>query len=186
MELLFARGNPQVTKAVLSNAPEPLKTMLDAAFAVKMSRQRIAHNAMVARQAQATQAKNLADEAFISDFESARRIGQATVFLAGLTMNERALCKATNKEIDAAVDMRRNCVRSTKLKEILGCTDTELKRWSDDGRLPVMFRGRMPSSAGITLDVRHWDGALIQDAVGHLAQCRADDALAKRRKQSTK
>ena len=177
-------GNPQITRAVLSSAPEPLKTMLGASFAVKRSRQQMAHDAMVARQAEVIQAMNLANEAFISDFESARRIGQAAVFLAGLTMAERALCNATKKEVDAAVDMRRNCVRSTKLKEILKCTETELKRWSTDGRLPVMFRRRMASSVGVTLDLRHWDGVLIQEALQHLSQWREDDARAKRRKQS--
>lgn len=179
-------GNPQVTKAVLSSAPEPLKTMLDASFAVRRSRKKIAHDAMAARQSEVIQARNIANEAFVSDFESARRIGQATVFLAGLTMAERALCNATKKELDAAVDMRRNCVRSTKLKEILGCTETELKRWSADGRLPVMFRRRMPSSVGVTLDVRHWDAGLIQEALQHLPQWREDDAHAKRGKRSAR
>jgi hypothetical protein len=179
-------SNPPITKAVLLNTPEPLKTMLDATFAVKRPRQQIAHEAMCARQAEVIQARNLANAAFISEFESARRIGQATVFLAGLTMSERALCKATNKEVDAAIDMRRNCVRSTKLKEILQRTDTELKRWSADGRLPVMFRRRMPSSVGVTLDVRHWDAALVQEALEHINQWREDDVLAKRRKQGAK
>jgi hypothetical protein len=179
-------GNPPITRAVLSNSPEPLKTMLDAALAVKRSRQQIAHDAMAARQAEVIQARDIANAAFISEFESARRIGQATVFLAGLTMAERALCKATKKEVDAAIDMRRNCVRSTKVKEILECTDTELKTWSEDGRMPVMFRRRMPSSVGVTLDVRHWDAALIQEALEHLPQWREDDAHAKRRKQSAK
>lgn len=179
-------GNPQITKAVLLNTPEPLKTMLDAAFAVKRSRQQIAHDAMAARQAQVIQARSLANAAFISEFESARRIGQATVFLAGLTMAERALCKATKKEVDAAIDMRRNCVRSTKLKEILQCTDAELKRWSEDGRMPVMFRRRMPSSVAVTIDVRHWDVALVQEALQHINQWREDDVLAKRRKQGAK
>ena len=179
-------GNPQVTRAVLSSAPEPLKTMLDASIAVKRSSQQMAHDAMAARQAEVIQARNLANEAFNADFESARRIGQAVVFLAGLTMAERALCKATKKEVEAAIDMRRNCVRSTKLKEILQCSDTELKRWSEDGRLPVMFRRRMPSSVGITLDVRHWDGTLVQEALLHINQWREDDVLAKRRKQGAK
>jgi hypothetical protein len=179
-------GNPQITRAVLSSAPEPLKTMLDASFAVKRSRQQIAHDAMAARQAQVTQARNLANEAFTSEFESARRIGQAAVFLTGLTMAERALCKATKNEVDAAIAMRRNCVRSTKLKEILLCSDTELKRWSEDGRLPVMFRRRTPSSVGVTLDVRHWDAALVQEALQHINQWREDDVLAKRRKQGAK
>ena len=179
-------SNPIITRAVLSNAPEPLKSMLDASFAVKRSRKQIAHHAMAERQAEAIQARNLASAAFISEFESARRIGQATVFLAGLTMAERALCKATNQEIDAAIDMRRNCIRSTKLKEILQCSDTELKRWSEDGRMPVMFRRRMPSSVGVTLDVRHWDAALVQDALQHINQWRDDDVLAKRRKQGAK
>jgi len=179
-------GNPPITKAVLLNAPEPLKTMLAAGFAVKRSKQQIAHEAMAARQAEVIQARALANAAFISEFESARRIGQATVFLAGLTMAERALCKATKKEVDAAIDMRRNCVRSTKLKEILQCTDTELKRWSEDGRLPVMFRRRMPSSVGVTLDVRHWDAVLVQEALQHINQWREDDVLAKRRKQGVR
>jgi len=179
-------GNPQITRAVLLNTPEPLKTMLDASFAVKTSKQKIAHDAMATRQAQVIQARNLANASFISEFESARRIGHATVFLAGLTMAERTLCKATKKEVDAAIDMRRNCVRSTKLKEILRCTDAELKRWSEDGRMPVMFRRRMPSSVGVTLDVRHWDVALVQEALQHINQWREDDVLAKRRKQGAR
>lgn len=177
-------GNPQITRAVLFSAPEPLKTMLDASFAVKRSRKKTAHDAMTERQEKVIQARNIAAEAFISDFESARRIGQATVFLAGLTVVERALCRATKNEVDAAIDMRRNCVRSTKLKEILKCTDTELKRWSEDGRLPIMFRRRMPSSVGVTLDVRHWDAELIQEALQHIDLWREDDVLAKRRKKS--
>ena len=179
-------GNPPITRAVLLNAPEPLKTMLAAAFEVKRSKQQVAHAAMAARQAEFIKARDLANAAFISEFESARRIGQATVFLAGLTMAERALCKATKKEVDAAIEMRRNCIRSTKLKEILQCTDTELKRWSEDGRMPVMFRRRMPSSVGVTLDVRHWDAALVQEALQHINQWREDDVLAKRRKQGAK
>lgn len=177
-------ANPHITKSVLSSAPEPLKTLLDATFAVKKSKQRIARAAMATSQAKVIQARNQANEVFVSDFESAQRIGQGTVFLASLTMAERALCKATKKEIAAAVAMRRNCVRSTKVKEILRCNDTELKRWSEDGRLPVMFRRRMPSSFGIVLDVRHWDAALIQEALEHLPQWREEDARPKRRKHA--
>ncbi len=84
--------------------------------------------------------------------------------------------------VDAAIEMRRNCIHSTKLKEILQCTDTELKRWSEDGRLQVMFRRRMPSSVGVTLGLRHWDAALVQEALQHINQWREDDVLSKRRK----
>ena len=179
-------GNPQMTRSVLSSAPEPLKTMLDASFAAKRSKQQIAYDAMVERQAIQVQAENRAKQAFVSDFESSRRIGQAAVFLAGLTMAERALLKATKQELESALTLRRNCLKSTKVKETLKCTDTELKRWSEDGRLPVMFRRRIPSSVGVTLDVRHWDMALIQDALQHLEQWRKEDVLAKQRKRITK
>lgn len=179
-------GNPQVTRSVLSSAPEPLKTMLEASFAAKRSKQQLAHDAMAARQAEDIQSRNRVIQAFVSGFESTRRIGQAAVFLSGLTVAERALCKATKQELEAAVAMRRNCLRSTKVKELLKCTDTELKRWSEDGRLPVMFRRRMPSSVGVSLDVRHWDVALIQEASQHLAQWREDDAHTKRRKLNSK
>lgn len=179
-------GNPQIAKFVLANAPKPLKIQLQASFAARKSKKQFAHAEMVAQRAADLQARNLVIEAFVADFQGARRIGQAAVFLAGLTMAERDLCKATKQEVAAAVVMPRNCVRSTRAKEILQCTDTELARWSEDGRLPIMFRRRMPSSVGVTLSVRHWDIALIQEASLHLAQWREDDAQAKRRKRSEK
>lgn len=178
--------NPKIIKSVLANAPEPLKSMLEASFAATKSKQKITRDAMAARQAEAIKSKLLAEQALISDFESSRRIGQVVVFLAGLTMAERSLCKPTKQELDAAIAMRRNCLRSTKVRELLKCTDTELKRWSEDGRLPVMYRRRMLSSVGVSLDVRHWDIALVEEASHHLAQWREDDSQERRRKKDSK
>lgn len=179
-------SNPPITGAVLAAAPEPLKTLLDSAFSVKRSKLQLAHEEMAARQATDNHFRSQAIQEFVASFESTRRIGQAAAFLAGLTMAERALCKATKHEVADAVAMRRNCIRSTKVKELLGCSDAELKRWTEDGRLPVMFRRRMPSSAGRALDVRHWDVSLIQEASQQLVQWREDDVQTKRRKRTSK
>ena len=63
-------GNPQITRAVLSSAPEPLKTMLGASFAVKRSRQQMAHDAMVARQAEVIQPKKSSRGVFFSQLNA--------------------------------------------------------------------------------------------------------------------
>jgi len=178
-------GYPHITKALVSCAPEPLKTMLDAAIAARRSKRQ--GEAKAAIQAAQDQDRNrLAQaQAMASDLQRTRNVGQATVFLAGLTMAERAQCGATRQELADAIELRRGCIRSTRVKEVLSCSDTELKRWAGDGRLPVLFRRRMPSStAGITLDVRHWDLQLVDDALQHLEKWRDDDTLAKRQKRA--
>lgn len=113
--------------------------------------------------------------------EQARRVGQAAVVVATLTTDERRLAGASKAEITQAIALRRDAIRSTRVKEILGCTETELRRWSEDGRLPVLFRRRMPvSGAGKTLDVRHWSLALVAQAVSSMAAWRDEDIAASR------
>lgn len=178
--------NPRITTAVLSNSPEPLGTMLEASFAAQRERQQVAHEQKIERHNESARATKLANETIALELESARRAGQAVIFLATLTTAERAACKATKNEMAAAVDLRRNSLRSTQVKAALQCSDTELKRWSEDGRLPVMFRRRMPSSVGRTLEVRHWEASLVHAAEKHVNLWRHEDLLAKRRKNVAK
>lgn len=132
------------------------------------------------------QSKNLERaraQSLVDRIESARRIGQAAVVTAALTMDERRLAGATKAEIAQALTLRCDAIRVTRVKEILGCTDTELKRWSADGRLPVLFRRKMPiSSAGKTLDVRHWSLVVVMDATADIATWRDEDAEARRKR----
>jgi hypothetical protein len=184
--LAVCGGNPHVTNAVLSSSPEPLKTMLNAGFAVRASKRQSANENIRSAYAAQHQIQKQIAQAYETNLLSARSIGQATVFVAGLTMAERDLSGATKKEVADAVAMRRDCLRSTKVKEALGCSDAELKRWSEDGRLPVMFRRRMPSSAGITLDVRHWSLHVIENAQANLDRWREEDSVAKVQKRRSR
>lgn len=179
--LAISGTHPHVANAVLANAPEPLRTMLDAAFGARRVRRKVELDALAKARNEWNQAQHAVEQALAADLDSARRIGQAIVFLAGLTTAERAHSGATKNEIAMAIAMRRSSLRSTKVTAMLGCSVSELRRWSEDGRLPVMFRRRMPSStAGKSLDVRHWDADLIERSLHSVPQWRAEDALAKR------
>ena len=181
--LVVCASNPHATSAIVSSAPEPLKTMLNAGFAAKRLKRQIENETIRSAHAAQREVQMQIAQGFATDLLRAKSIGQATVFLAGLTMDERVLSGATKQEVADAIAMRRDSIRSTKVKEVLGCSDTELKRWSEDGRLPVMFRRRMPSAAGITLDVRHWGLHVVENALANLLRWREDDVLAKRRKR---
>ena len=180
--LAVSGTNPHVQKALISSAPEPLRTLLEAAIAARLSRRLTArtvkNTGQVEFAGQARGASNFLD----ADLEQARKIGQASVYLASLRATDRDQSKATKQELEAAISLRRNCIRSTKVKEILGCTVSELSRWASDGRLPVMFRRRMPSStAVIMLDVRHWDSQQIEQSRQNILQWRDEDEAVRRR-----
>lgn len=100
------------------------------------------------------------------------------VYLASLppSLRDKIASPTQKKE---AVTLRNSSLRSTAVTLELGCSLTELKRWSEDGRLPVLFYRRMLSS-GTTLNVRHWAPDVVDAAKLMVSAWREEDKLKKK------
>lgn len=72
-----------------------------------------------------------------------RSDGSLVRWLAGLEPAIRdKIC--TPSERREAIDLRRQGVSTQAAREILGCTTTELNRWTEEGRLIVLFKRVLP------------------------------------------
>lgn len=120
-------------------------------------------------------------EKYEKEFATAERNGLGAVYLASLppTIRDKIAKPAQKKE---AIALRNSSLRSTAVTLELGCSLAELKRWSEDGRLPVLFYRRMQSS-GTTLNVRHWAPDVVDAAKSMVSTWREEDKLKKKTAQ---
>jgi hypothetical protein len=95
-------------------------------------------------------------------------------FAASLTMEDRDLLKLPRATLRRVIDLRKTALTATPVKEALGCSDRELQRWSEDGRLPILFRRRIPGGR-LTLPVRFWASEDVDQARGLVASWREAD-----------
>ena len=176
-----ARLRQSLLMALPADLRERFESLLQAEAVRREAKRAAQEEALDLAFRQAKERERERSAALVEKLERARRIGQADVVVAAMALDERRVSGATRDEIARAIALRRDAIRSTRLKEILGCTDTEIKRWSEDGRLPVLFRRRMPVDvAGKTLDVRHWSQTVVSDALAHIDVWREEDAQARR------
>lgn len=119
-------------------------------------------------------------EKYKKELAAAEKNGAGIVYLASLppAMRDKIASPAQKKE---AVALRNSSLRSTTVTLELGCSLAELKRWADDGRLPVLFYRRMPSY-GTTLNVRHWAPDVIDAAKSLVSTWREEDKSKKKKK----
>lgn len=105
---------------------------------------------------------------------------RAIRFAASLTMKDRDVLKLPRATLRRVIDLRKAALTSTRVKEALGCSDRELQRWSEDGRLPILFRRRIPGER-LILPARFWASEDVDRARGLVASWREADQARRRR-----
>lgn len=117
---------------------------------------------------------------------SCRRRGEAEVFLASLTDQEKREAEATDREFRGAIEIRKTALRTSGVLATLGCTLTELNRWSEDGRLPVLFKREIELPTGLRVEARLWSLESVQKASEKVERWRQEDRdrIAQRRREA--
>lgn len=180
-------GNPEQTNTfidfVKNHGVEPFSSLVIGALKVKkqLAEDKRIKKVIVHQQKFNTQeflaAENIKNN-YVTEFESLKKHDMQVLYLASIPPIERDKL-GTVAQRKQAKALRVASLRSTAVKQQLGCSDTELKRWSEDGRLPILFRRRM-STGAVTLAVRHWACEVVQEALPLLSDWRQEDALAKK------
>lgn len=167
---------------IISICPQPLRFYIESElYRINAQKHETAQRIVQAKAREDAEHQKVRD-LLLRDLDAARRAGCADAFLAGLAPQERDSI-ATKDERRQALDLRKSALKSTAVKQILDCTDTQLSRWSLDGRLPVLFRRIRPTDFG-SLSVRHWSPSVVEQAKPHVALWREEDAQVARANRS--
>lgn len=87
--------------------------------------------------------------------EEKRNAGTLIRWLAGLSPSDRRRL-GTRAERQEAAQMRKEALKAGAAREMLQCSLAELNRWTEEGRLPVLFYRREPTQLGKTIEKRFW------------------------------
>lgn len=179
--------HPVHKPSILAGCPVLLRTLvvseLDAIKArreskAKKEREERRKIAAVQKEARDLRIKDLQDA-----HKQAKASGGGVIFLCSLSPEERDLI-ASKDERRQSIDLRKTSLKSPAVKLALGCTQTELDRWSTDGRLPVLFRRKQISDFGRSAQTRYWSPSVIEDALSLIGEWREEDKEKARRNRS--
>jgi hypothetical protein len=139
---VHALPQPELMQQLLVTSPAlllPLQIALQHAIVIR--EQQIATKAL--RQLEAMQTTTTPiidnDQPLREMVEQRRCDGSLTRWLAGLSPQERNKL-GTPSERQEAIALRKQGVTTSTARQILNCTLTELNRWTEEGRLQVLYQ----------------------------------------------
>jgi len=179
--------SPELRNAVLDSLTLPERTALEHLLKAREERRRAraiedekireAHGEAAAKQ-EATHAAQLRE--FVDGLKAQRLAGDAGRFAAAsrytlaqltrfLSLEERQACKA----------YRRNEILTSRARQLLECSLTELNRWTMDGRLPTLRSKTISGLFPKKITARTFVRLEVERAVGQVEAWRKQDGVQK-------
>ncbi|NVZ11286.1 hypothetical protein HW932_18710 [Allochromatium humboldtianum] len=115
--------------------------------------------------------------------EEKRNAGTLIRWLAGLSPSDRRRL-GTRAERQEAAQMRKEALKAGAAREMLQCSLAELNRWTEEGRLTVLFYRREPTQLGKTIEKRFWSREDLESAIPHLNDWRSEWEARKKAKRT--
>jgi len=119
------------------------------------------------KQAEAKKQEELAEITLA--LNTARKFGTAEIYLASLPTYLRNQLGSREEKKSVAV-MRKASINSIKARELLGCSISELNRWTQQGLTPILYT--IASNYGIQR--RYWAAETMAFAKDNMASWRAE------------
>ena len=101
--------------------------------------------------------------------KTARRFGTAVVYLASLPTDLRDKL-GSREEKQSVAAMRKASINSNKARELLGCSITELNRWTEQGLTPILYT----IASNYDIQRRYWAAETMTFAKDNMASWRAE------------
>jgi hypothetical protein len=178
---------PDLRKAVLDSLTLPERRALESLLKARQERRRVraignekAHKA----QREAAARQEAAREAELSEFVEAltarRMTGDAARFAAASRYTLARLARLLSpEEREACRGYRKNEILTSRARELLGCSLTELNRWTRDGRLPTLRTKAISGLFPKKVTARTFVRAEVEHAVGQVEDWRKQDGIKK-------
>ena len=143
--LIAAIPNSKSLNNVMPNASAPLKPLIQEAIVLlderhSLKQQKIQdHQHKLMEEIETKRSlERLRIEKLRNDLGKIKDEKGRAIFIAGLEAEDRKNLGSPT-EIKLAAELRKQCILASDAISILGCTPTEFKRWTDEGRIPHLF-----------------------------------------------
>lgn len=113
--------------------------------------------------------EKIESDALENQFNSSVENGSEVRFLASLSPDDRKKFGTPAQRRDA-VELRKSGILTSEVRAELGCSLAELNRWTEDGRLPVLFHKKI--NVGKSTLVRVWSRSDVEAAKLEIANWR--------------
>lgn len=161
---------------VLPGATLPTRVLVESAQNIIRDRKaRKAIKLKAESEAAAEGRRQLAEEARIRDQEISENLaaltdpGQRIRYIASLAPEDRVRF-ASKQEQRACIELRKQCVTTSKARALISATQTEFDRWVDEGLLTHVFTRRI--SVGKMVNARYWSTAELVAFQGQVTMLR--------------
>jgi hypothetical protein len=178
---------PDLRNAVLDSLTLPECRALEHLLKARQERRRMraiederihtAHEAAAAKEEAAREAKL---SGFVCELKAQRLNGDAARFAAASRYTLSQLVRLLSpEEREACRSYRKDEILTSRARELLGCSLTELNRWTKDGRLPTLRTKTVSGLFPKTVTARTFVHAEVVRVVGRTEDWRKQDSVRK-------
>jgi hypothetical protein len=175
---------PDLRNAILDSLTLPERRALEHLLKARQERRRVRaiedekiHEAAAAKQEAALEAEL---SGFVDGLKAQRLTGDAARFAAASRYTLTQLVRLLSpEEREACRSYRKDEILTSRVRELLGCSLTELNKWTTDGRLPTLRTKTISGLFPKKVTARTFLRAEVERAVGRTEDWRKQDGVQK-------
>jgi len=175
---------PDLRKAILDSLTLPERRALEHLLKARQERRRVRaiedekiHEAAAAKQEAALEAEL---SGFVDGLKAQRLTGDAARFAAASRYTLTQLVRLLSpEEREACRSYRKDEILTSRVRDLLGCSLTELNKWTRDGRLPTLRTKTISGLFPKKVTARTFLRAEVERAVGQTEDWRKQDGVQK-------